>query len=295
VNRRGAERYTWPEMRRYWETHHAVRANVDWSSDPDGLDNVCHAGAPAWLNAYYARGQRNVYRALLSLLSGGTGLRALDVGCGAGRWCRLLYEQGYEVTGIDLQSALISHNREHYPTMDFHCCTLQEYEPDSPFHLVSSVTVLQHIPFAEQVAAVERVRRALIDGGHAIVLENIRDQAAHVFSRSIDDWIDLFVSHRFEVVTLRRYDYNPALRAIGLGRRLARRVLRRSGGTRSSALNRRHARGIDDSSKSMYSTPQPVALAQRVAASVDSRLETPLVRRNARLPTVHAGFLIRAV
>jgi hypothetical protein len=132
----------------------------------------------------------------------------------------------------------------------------------------------------------------LIGGGHAIVLENIRDQAAHVFSRSIADWIDLFVGERFEVVTVRRYDYNPTLRAIGLGRRLGRRVLRRSNGTGSSALNRGE---IGDSPKSMHSTRPSVALAQRVAVSVDSRLETPLVRRNVRLPTVHAGLLFRAV
>lgn len=292
MNRPGVERYTWPEMRRYWETHHALRANVDWSNDPDGLDNVCHAGAPAWLNAYYARWQRNVYRALLSLLPDGTGRRALEVGCGAGRWCRLLFEHGYEVTGIDLQSALISHNREQHPAMDFHCCSLQEYEPDTPFHLVSSVTVLQHIPFGEQIPAVQKLRSTLIGGGHAIVLENIRDQAAHVFSRSIADWIDLFVGERFEVVTVRRYDYNPTLRAIGLGRRLGRRALRRSNGTGSSALNRGE---IGDSPKSMHSTRPSVALAQRVAVSVDSRLETPLVRRNVRLPTVHAGLLFRAV
>jgi 2-polyprenyl-3-methyl-5-hydroxy-6-metoxy-1,4-benzoquinol methylase len=295
VNRPGAERYTWPEMRRYWETHHTLRANVDWSNDPDGLDNVCHAGAPAWLNAYYARWQRNVYRALLSLLPDETGRRALEVGCGAGRWCRLLFEQGYDVTGIDLQSALISHNREHHPAMDFHCCSLQEYEPDTPFHLVSSVTVLQHIPFGEQIPAVQKVRSTLIDGGHAIVLENIRDQAAHVFSRSIADWTDLFVGERLEVVTVRRYDYNPTLRAIGLGRRLGRRVLRRSNGTGAAALNRGRAGRIGYSPKSAHSTPRPVALAQRVAVSVDSRLETPLVRRNVRLPTVHAGLLLRAV
>lgn len=295
VSGRRIRRNTWSEMRQYWEAHDDLRANVDWSSDPDGLDNVCHAGAPAWLNAYYAHGQRNVYSALLSRVPEATRRRALEVGCGAGRWCRLLSEKGYDVTGIDLQSALITRNRQRYPEIAFHCCSLQEYEPESPFDLVSSVTVLQHVPFGEQTDAIASMRSALVKGGHAIALENSHDQASHVFSRSIRDWIDLFGHQGFQVTTVRRYDYNPTLRAIGFARRLGRQALRRSSEPTSLGSDGSGAKEGLDRAKPGRGTSQILARAQQIAVSVDSLIEGPLVKRNARLPTVHAGYLFRAV
>jgi hypothetical protein len=168
---------------------------------------------------------------------------------------------------------------------------------------VSSVTVLQHLPFAEQAHAIERLRAALVEGGNAIVLENVRHQEAHVFSRSIGEWVELFGRQGFQVLTVRRYDYSPTLRAIRAGHRLVRGALSlpsrsgSSGGNGGSVSAGGDARESAGRGASIPPAPASRALrhAQRAAVCVDSRLEAPLVRRNARLPTVHAGFLFRAV
>src|SRR3954452_21201187 len=107
--KRSAVRYDWSEVRRYWESHAEVRGSFDPRHDPHGLDNVCHTGAPLAVNRYYHRGQRLAFLALLAAT--GTpvdGATALDVGCGTGRWSRLLFERGYDVTGIDLQEGVIA-------------------------------------------------------------------------------------------------------------------------------------------------------------------------------------------
>src|SRR5580704_9170375 len=96
-------RFDSSQAQEYWRVHYGRRAPVDLEADADGLNNVCHPGRPLWLNRYYARFQEVVFRKLLAAAvadppPGGTTSggppRALDVGCGAGRWCRLLASEG---------------------------------------------------------------------------------------------------------------------------------------------------------------------------------------------------------
>src|SRR5829696_4026388 len=132
------DRFEWPEVKRYWELRSSYWARSPHDGDPHALQNVCHPGAPLWLNRYYARFQEMAYQALLDLLPPpAPKQRALDVGCGAGRWCRLLYERGYHTVGIDLQPDLIQSNRSRYPHIDFLCTPVQEYSAEEPFDLGS--------------------------------------------------------------------------------------------------------------------------------------------------------------
>jgi len=118
---------TWEEMQRYWQIHAARCSTLDWEVDPERLANVCQPGQPHWLNEYYARSQRLVFERLLALVPPpGPGSRALDIGCGAGRWTRLLAACGYITTGIDIQSRLIELNRERFPAIEFEDEALQE-------------------------------------------------------------------------------------------------------------------------------------------------------------------------
>ena len=84
-----------------WETRVARVGGPDAERDPDALYNVCHSGVPMWFNDYLARGQRMAYRALFNLIPPVPDGCALDVGCGAGRWCRFLNKHGYMTTGIE--------------------------------------------------------------------------------------------------------------------------------------------------------------------------------------------------
>jgi SAM-dependent methyltransferase len=283
-------RFSWQEMREYWELHAQVRATTDLAADPDALDNVCTPGAPTWLNQYYAEWQQFVYRGLLGTLpSPGPTSRALDVGCGAGRWCRTLAARGYEVTGIDLQPSLISALRERHPTMTFECVPAQELRPVLAFDLVSSVTVIAHNPFDEQERIVEHLRSILANGGHAIVLENVRDHGRHVFSRSESGWVELFEAAGFELINHRRYDYSPCLRLVSRGLALGRAVSGQVVADEPSPASHM-ARSHGGSASSLR---QAVVLARRIARTIDSRIEPELIRRNPRIASGHCGFVFR--
>jgi SAM-dependent methyltransferase len=296
-------RFDSDQAREYWRVHYGRRAAVDLDADADGLDNVCHPGRPLWLNQYYARFQEVVFRKLLEAVAAPSApavpRRALDVGCGAGRWCRLLASQGYEVTGVDLQEDLLVRNRQRTPEVRFVTGSLQDFSSASPFDLVTTVTVLQHNPPVDQDRMIAHMRRLLVRGGHALALENISDQDVHVFANTIEGWTDRFARAGFRRKQIRRYDFSPLLRAdrfIALtARGLARLPGRLLRGDRPEpprdpgAPVRPAANGI----RRVVGAARSSML--RVCAAGDAVVESALVEANAPLPTVHCAFLFEAI
>ncbi len=220
-------RFDWEQMRRYWERNQELRGQTDFGEDPHALGNVCTIGAPTWLNEHYARGQTAVFERLLARVPRAPG-RALDVGCGAARWTQRLAALGWEATGIDLQESLIAHNRRQLPHIHFEQVALQEFQSDMPFSLISSVTVLGHIPHQDQPEAVEKLHSLTVPGSRVLLLENIRDQSAHVFANSIAGWRDRFLQGGFRCEAVVPYDFNPCLRAVAQVRRVVARIGRHS-------------------------------------------------------------------
>jgi SAM-dependent methyltransferase len=284
-------RFTWAQVQDYWRRHDVVWSGIDFEQDSDGLTNVMLAGAPIWLNEHYARFQRAAYGKLFSYLPvPRAGARALDVGCGAARWARFLADQGYETTGIDLQPKLIELNRKRYPHIRFLLGPVQELHEERAFDLVSSVTVLQHIPFDQQDETITTMRRLLRPGGHALVLENVRDELAHVFPNSIGGWTRRFSQVGFVRVGLQRYDYSPLTRLL-----LTVPPLRsQAGGSQPPSpaeLNTMEWKASMDRSarRRLYK------LVRRAAMWMDRGVESVLFPPNIRLPTDHCGFLFKAV
>src|SRR3712207_4898597 len=138
-------KFEWPQVKEFYEARSSYWQKFDRGDDPDALRNIVLPGAPLWLARYYAWSQKMAYRALFDLIPPPrTGARALDIGCGAGRWTRFLSERGYRAVGIDLQPALIRQAARRSPShIDFLCTSVQEYSPEEPFDLVSSVEVLR--------------------------------------------------------------------------------------------------------------------------------------------------------
>lgn len=275
-------------MREYWEHHHELRARTDLARDPHALGNVCMPEVPEWLNRHYARGQEAVFEGLLALVEVQPG-RALDVGCGAARWSERLHALGWEVTGIDLQQALIDHNRARLPDLTFERVALQELRPERPFDLVCSVTVLGHVPHDEQPRALERLRAITAAGAYVLLLENLRDHARHVFANSLAEWTNLMGECGFERIAVVPYDYNPTLRMLAGARRLAGTVARRE-----------LARSVPpDENITAGAVAETPTLAERVyeralglAGVADRRLDPWLASRAPRIPApVHAGML----
>ena len=56
------------------------------------------------------------------------GQHVVDLGCGSGRWSRILLDAGYDVTGVDLSPAMIRLARQHAPGGVFHAASLWDFD-----------------------------------------------------------------------------------------------------------------------------------------------------------------------
>ena len=73
--------------------------------------------------------------------------RALDVGCGEGRFCRIVEPLGIKTVGIDPTEALIRHARQQHPEGDYRIGRAEALDfPDRSFDLVISYLTLIDIP-----------------------------------------------------------------------------------------------------------------------------------------------------
>ena len=277
--RSGAKAITAGSIYDYWRHHNRAWADVDLRQDPSGIANVCHAGAPYFVNRYAAFCQERIFERLLSTLPRPAGARALDVGCGAGRWSVRLRDRGYAVTGIDLQPELLERNRQTYPDIEFHYGAIQDFTGGG-FDLVTSVTVIQHNPPEEQERIARALRALLNPGGHLLLLENIVDRHQAVFARSVQGWQDLMQASGMRPITHIPYDF---------------RTLQRFG---RSTVSRGRAASVPDAqaerapARSAPARPAP-QLLKRLIVAADTLLEPALVAVRAPGAT-HCAFLFRA-
>ena len=280
-------KFNWSEVKKFYEVQNSHLERRDHSADPDVLQNVVAPGQPLWFNRYKARNQQRAYQILFGLLPATTsGARALDIGCGAGRWSQFLSNHGYRTVGIDLQAELIQAGRRRHPQLEFLCTPVQDYFPEEPFDLVSSVEVIQHNPLEEQYAMIRKIRELLRSGGYLIMLEGIQeDGRAHYFPKTIAGWIEVFESSSFRTLAIQRYAYTLVMAAMSFLRMSIR------GGHRSS----RNDSSVEDLAE--IRNPESGYLpnfAKRVAVGLDTVPESVLVHRNASLPSHQCGFLFQA-
>ena len=154
----------------YWEDR-ACR----FASEGDGLAAVCAYGMPDFYNRAIHLTQR---LALAPWLRVDPGTRVLDVGCGVGRWSRLLAARGAHVTGVDLSPTMIGEAKRRAAAAGLaeRCRFLVQdsaaLDLEGQFDLVLGVTVLQHIidPHALR-AAVQRIARHVTPAGRIVLLE----------------------------------------------------------------------------------------------------------------------------
>ena len=94
--------------------------------------------------------------------------RALDVGCGEGRFCRMMQDRGVQTVGIDPAKGLIARARELDPTGDYRveAAEVLGFE-DGAFDLVVSYLSLIDIP--DVTAAIREMARVLAPGGTLLI------------------------------------------------------------------------------------------------------------------------------
>ncbi len=154
----------------YWED----RARR-FASEGAGLAAVCAYGMPEIYNRAIDLEQR---LALEPWLRVSPGMRVLDIGCGVGRWSRLLASRGALVTGVDISPTMIAQARRRAVNQgvgarcDFEIGDITTLEVKGEFDLVLGVTVLQHIldPVALR-SALRRVATLVTPAGRIVLLE----------------------------------------------------------------------------------------------------------------------------
>ncbi|MFH8607679.1 class I SAM-dependent methyltransferase [Streptomyces sp. NPDC018029] len=91
----------------------------------------------------------------------------LDIGCGTGRFARLLAARGYEVDALDPSAEVIAKARELGGGPRFRQADVtEEALPEAHYDAVTCLASLHHMPFA----TVTRLRDALAPGGTLLVL-----------------------------------------------------------------------------------------------------------------------------
>jgi 2-polyprenyl-3-methyl-5-hydroxy-6-metoxy-1,4-benzoquinol methylase len=196
----------------YWE----ARARR-FGTRAQGLGAVCSYGMPWLYNAAIDLCQR---RALAPWLSGRSGLRALDVGCGVGRWSLRLAARGMRVTGIDHSRSMLERAteraREHGLTCEFAEADVNQLQLDRRFDLILSVTVLQHIvDFDRAARAISNLARHLAANGELVLLEaapsrdNLRCNSPIFRARTFTWYQDALARAGLQICAVRGVDPMP--------------------------------------------------------------------------------------
>lgn len=128
--------------------------------------------ADAWIASLGGEGdyaRRYVLDApMLRLASAPSPRRALDIGCGEGRFCRMLREQGIDAVGIDPTPALLVRARDLDPEGDYREGRAESLDfEDDAFDLV--VSYLSLIDIADVAAAIPEMARVLRPGGRLLI------------------------------------------------------------------------------------------------------------------------------
>ncbi|WP_407149262.1 bifunctional 2-polyprenyl-6-hydroxyphenol methylase/3-demethylubiquinol 3-O-methyltransferase UbiG [Bradyrhizobium sp. ORS 86] len=138
--------------------------------DPHGKMAPLHKINPLRLayirDAACRKFERNVKS--LSCLSG---LRLLDIGCGAGLLCEPFTRLGAQVIGIDPSATNISAAKLHadkgHLSIDYRCTTVEEMDPRERFDIVLAMEVVEHV--TDVGAFLKRCTAMLKPGGLMVV------------------------------------------------------------------------------------------------------------------------------
>lgn len=203
----------------YWEDR-AQR----FAGERDGLAAVCSYGMPEFYNRVIHWEQR---LALDPWLRVTPGIRALDVGCGVGRWSRLMAGRGANVMGVDLSPTMIAEARRRTsaqglaPGCRFVVADLASMAFKTRFDLVLGVTVLQHIlDPAALSAALRALAEHLAPGGRIVLLEaaptgNIENCNTTVFvARPRERYLELIRACGLEIRAITGVDPAPFRRSL---------------------------------------------------------------------------------
>jgi SAM-dependent methyltransferase len=186
----------------------------------------------AWFEELYAAGERGETTVpwnrtapapqLVDWLPGlgePAGRRAVVVGCGLGGDAEFVGAAGFATTAFDIAPTAVATARRRYPNtpVEYRVADLLNVPGDwvRAFDVVVEIINLQALPIPLRTTATAAVASLVAPGGHLLVVENVRDDAAPPSARP--PWaftrteITAFADHGLELVSLQQA-VAPAMR-----------------------------------------------------------------------------------
>lgn len=136
------------------------------------MNNGWDTSAQAWIDSMGERGdwarEHVLDPVMLSRIGHGRFSSALDVGCGEGRFCRMLKSAGVKPVGIEPTPQLLETAHRRDPTGDYRSGRAERLEfDDASFDLVVSYLTLLDIP--DFRTAISEMTRVLKPGGSLLI------------------------------------------------------------------------------------------------------------------------------
>jgi 2-polyprenyl-3-methyl-5-hydroxy-6-metoxy-1,4-benzoquinol methylase len=202
------------EFAEYWE-----RRAQRFATEREGLAAVCSYGMPEFYNRSIQFCQRLALQRWLRVAPATT---ALDVGCGVGRWSRMLAAQGAYVAGVDLSPTMVAdaQRRAEDEGVAANCRfvvgDIAQFDLRERYSLVVGVTVLQHVlDDAALRQAVRNLARHLAPGGRMVLLEAAptrrvkRCDTAIFTARGMDAYLEAFAAAGLKLEAITGVDPAP--------------------------------------------------------------------------------------
>ena len=109
-----------------------------------------------------------LYESVLETLNVRSRMSVLDIGCGAGLYCRMAAERGAVVYGVDATAMLLGIARRRVPLADLRQADMEELPfPDDSFHVVTAFNAL---PYAESPLGALREAKRVARPNAAVVM-----------------------------------------------------------------------------------------------------------------------------
>ncbi|MEO8295988.1 MAG: class I SAM-dependent methyltransferase [Gemmatimonadota bacterium] len=109
------------------------------------------------------------YEAVMEDVKIGHGIRLLDIGCGAGMFCRMAAGKGAQISGIDASAELLAIARERVAAGDFHQGDMESLPwADASFDVITGFNSLQYA--GSPLRALQEARRVGAPGGTVVVM-----------------------------------------------------------------------------------------------------------------------------
>ena len=110
---------------------------------------------------------------------------ALDVGCGAGgRLTRIMENNGFAITGLDVSQEMIALAKKNHPRHRFLHQDINTWDCDEKFDLIVAWDSLFHLPYELQTPVISKLCKSLAENG-VLIYSFGDDDGEH-----IDRWHD---------------------------------------------------------------------------------------------------------